>query len=248
MQMPYLDVPRYATGMYGSWELVELPGCRQYGYFTALSQEGPYHGLMREGRVWMTSSRMERESHAFHLGVARGRVLVCGVGMGLYLYNLCRMERVRHIVAVDIDPDVIRLVQTATDFADSPGAGKVRFLCTDALQISSEQIGPEPVDHLYVDIWPALGSDQAAADTRRIQALVRAKQVGYWGQEIDLGKWHAARRATGRPSALEGTEFVRWSRLPLGRLPQPYLEAACVATQIFARIVSPQNPRNLSGK
>jgi hypothetical protein len=77
--------------------------------------------------------------------------------------------------------------------------------------------------------------DQALTDTRQIQSIVQARQVGYWGQEIDLGRWHSTRRATGRPSVLEGEEFVRSTRLPLGRLPQPYLEAACVATKIYAR-------------
>ena len=97
---------------------------------------------------------------------------------------------------------------------------------------------------IAVDIWPGLGTEQAAADTRQIQAAVRARQVGYWGQEIDFGKWHAARRGTGRPSLLEGLDFARWSRLPLGKLPQPYLEAARVATQLFASKLYEDAARN----
>ena len=58
-------------------------------------------------------------------------------------------------------------------------------------------------------------------------------QVGYWGQEIGFGHWHAARKGTRRPSALDGAEFARHRRLPLGQLPQPYLEAACVARNLF---------------
>lgn len=73
------DVPGYTAGSYGNWQLVGLPGSRQYGHLTPPQQEGPYYGLIRDGRTWMSTSRMERESHAFHLSVARGRVMVCGV-------------------------------------------------------------------------------------------------------------------------------------------------------------------------
>lgn len=233
MQMPYPDVPTYVPGSYGAWKLVEMPAFRQYGYFTPPRQEEAYYGLVRDGCVWMTSSRMERESHAFHLGVARGWAVVCGVGMGMYLYNLCRLDRVRQIIAIDIDADVIELLQRATDFARWPGREKIRFVHADAREVPAEQIGPEPVDHLYVDIWPDLGTAEAVIETRQIQSIVHARQVGYWGQEIDFGHWHAARKGTRRPNALDGAAFAHHCRLPLGQLPQSYLEAACVARNLF---------------
>lgn len=212
-----------------------MPASRQYGYFTEALVESPCYALIRDGSIWMTTSRMERESHAFHLDAAKGRVIVCGVGMGMYLYNLCVCDRVREIVAIDIDPAIIHLVQTAADFAAWPGREKIRFVQADEKQLTLDHIGPDPVDHLYVDIWPGLGWEDAPPDTRQIQSIVHAKQVGYWGQEVDFGKWHAKRRATGRPSMLEGDEFVRWTRLPLGRLSLAYLEAACLATTIYGR-------------
>jgi hypothetical protein len=233
MQMPYPDVPKYVPGTYGAWTLVDMPAFRQYGYFTPRRREEAYSGLVRDDRVWMTSSRMERESHAFHLGVARGRAVVCGVGMGMYLYNLCRLDRVRQIIAIDIDADVIELLQRATDYASWPGREKIRFVHADARQAPAEQIGAEPADHLYVDIWPDLGTAEALPETRQIQSIVHAKQVGYWGQEIDFGHWHAARRGARRPSILDGAAFSRHCRLPLGQLPQPYLEAACAAQNLF---------------
>lgn len=237
LNLPLPDVPGYVPGSYGSWRLVELPASRQYGYFTPPQQEQAYYGLVRDGQTWMSTSRMERESHAFHLSVARGRVMVCGVGMGMILYNLCRLDRVSRVLAVDIDADVIDFLRRGTDFADWPGRQKIRFLQSDARKLAAEQIGPEPVDHLYVDIWPDLGTAEALIETRQIQSVVRAKRVGYWGQEIDFGHWHTERRGNRRLHALEGAEFARHCRLPLGQLPQPYLEAACLARQLLVKKV-----------
>jgi hypothetical protein len=151
----------------------------------------------------------------------------------MYLYNLCRLDRVRQIIAIDIDADVIELLRRATDFASWPGREKIRFVHADARKAPAEQIGPEPVDHLYVDIWPDLGTAEAVVATRQIQSNVHATQVGYWGQEIDFGHWHSARKGTRRPNALDGAAFARHCRLPLGQLPQSYLEAACVARNLF---------------
>jgi hypothetical protein len=237
LHLPIPDVPHYRPGAYGDWQLVELPASRQYGYFTAPRHEESYYGLVRDGQTWMSTSRMERESHAFHVSVARGRVMVCGVGMGMILYNLCRLDRVSQVLAVDIDPNVIAFLQQATDFGAWPGRDKIRFLCCDARQLSAEAGGPDPLDHLYVDIWPDLGTAEAVIETRQIQSVVCAKRVGYWGQEIDFGHWHTKRRGGRRPHALEGNDFARYCRLPLGQLPQPYLEAACLARQLLVKKV-----------
>jgi hypothetical protein len=65
--------------------------------------EPPGYFLERDGDMWMSTSRLERESHAIHVKHATGNVVVCGVGMGMYLFNIAGLDRVERIVAVELD-------------------------------------------------------------------------------------------------------------------------------------------------
>src|SRR5258708_4132125 len=132
--LPRLEVPDYYCGVYGDWTLKEKPGeSFERGYFTGYDTEPPGHYIMRNGHIWMSTSRLERESHAIHLKHARGNVVMCGVGMGMYLYNISCQPEVERIIAVDLDPNVIELVQNATNFQEWPGRDKIRFVHKDAL-------------------------------------------------------------------------------------------------------------------
>jgi hypothetical protein len=52
------------------------------------------------------------------------------------------------------------------------------------------------VDHLYADIWATPGEQRAITDMQRIQANVRARQVGWWGQELLFLDWLAGETPT----------------------------------------------------
>ena len=189
-QFPNVDAPDYQCGSYGEWTLKIKPlESRERGYFTDFDIEPPGYYLVRDGHTWMSTSRLERESHAIHLEHATGKVVVCGVGMGMYLFNIAALERVEQIIAVDVDPAVIDLVQNATNFHSWPGSGKIRFLSKDALELTRADIGSDPVDYLYVDIWPELSDPKAISQTQAIQAIVNARTVGWWGQELDFIEW-----------------------------------------------------------
>src|SRR5438874_505544 len=154
LHLPLPQSPNYFCGRYGDWTLKEKAEASfERGYFTGFDVEPPGHYLVNDGEVWMSTSRLERESHAVHLKHARGNVVVCGVGMGLFLYNIASLPRVDRIVAVDLDANVINLVQHATDFDSWQGREKIRFVNKDALQLKPSDIGMAHVDYLYVDIW-----------------------------------------------------------------------------------------------
>src|SRR6185437_15577773 len=117
-----LQVPDYQCGYYGEWELKQKLGDSfERGYFTGFDTEPPGHFIVKDRHVWMSTSRLERESHSFHLKHARGNVVMCGVGMGLYLFNLAASPQVERICAVELDPNVIELVKNATGFESWPG-------------------------------------------------------------------------------------------------------------------------------
>ena len=142
LDLPFPQSPNYCCGRYGGWTLEEKFGASfERGYFTGFDVEPPGHYLENDGDIWMSTSRLERESHAVHLKHAKGNVVVCGVGMGMYLYNIASKPSVERIVAVDLDANVINLVQHATAFESWLGREKIRFVNKDALQLDSADIG-----------------------------------------------------------------------------------------------------------
>lgn len=197
-ELPYPASPSYCCGDYRGWALkYKAVETMELGYFTGYGAEPPGHYLENQGDVWMSTSRLERESHAVHLRHARGTVVVCGAGMGMYLFNIAALPAVDRIVAVDRDAAVIDLVRRGTGFDDWAGRDKIRFVHRDALRLTPDDLGPGPVDYLYVDIWPELGDPAAVSQTRAIQAVVGATTVGWWGQELDFVEWAFHHRPPG---------------------------------------------------
>jgi hypothetical protein len=153
----------------------------------------------------------------------------------MYLYNIAAQERVEQIVAVDLDPAVIDLVQNATNFQTWPGRGKIRFVSKDALKLTPADIGPEPVDYLYVDIWPELGDPQAVAQTQAIQSAVNARTVGWWGQELDFIEWlytHWPRQKM--PTLADLVDFMESIQMPIEEHSAAYILACARAGAVFA--------------
>jgi len=233
---PYPQAPAYSCGTYGEWTLKEKVGdSYERGYFTGLGTEPPGHYLVRGGHTWMSTSRFERESHAVHLKYATGNVVVCGVGMGMYLYNIASLDQVRQIVAVDLDPCTIELVQNATRFESWPGGDKIRFVNRNALELTPADIGLELVDYLYVDIWPELGDPLAVPQTQAIQSVVKAAVVGWWGQEIDFIEWLFTHRPEQEvPSAQDFLDFMKQTGLPIEEQSAAFMTGCRQAGMVFA--------------
>jgi hypothetical protein len=119
---------------------------------------------------------------------------------------------------VELDPQVIDLLRQAADFETWPGFEKLRVVITDGLSYLPDL----PVDHLYADIWATPGEAQSIPDMQRIQANVRAKQAGWWGQELLFVDWLA-----GETPTLE--KYTAWAEalgLPLIERDNPAYPAA----------------------
>jgi hypothetical protein len=231
-----VGAPEYEPGTYGEWALKEKPeDSNERGYFNDFDHEPPGYYIVRDNHVWMSTSRLERESHAIHVKHATGTVVVCGVGMGMYLYNIAGLERVERIVAIDLDPATIDLVQKATGFETWPGKDKIRFVNKDALKLTPADIGPGPVDYLYVDIWPELGNPQAIVETQAIQSVVNARTVGWWGQELDFIEWlytHWPKQK--EPTLPDLVDFMESIAMPIEEHSSDYILACGRAGAVYA--------------
>jgi hypothetical protein len=234
--LPFPQTPKYSCGRYGDWTLEAKAGDSfERGYFTGFDVEPPGHYLVNDGDIWMSTSRLERESHAVHLKHAAGNVVVCGVGMGMFLFNIASRPAVNRIVAVDVDANVIDLVRRATDFGSWVGREKITFVNKDALRLKPADIGMGAVDYLYVDIWPELGMAEAVPQTKVIQSIVSAGKVGWWGQEIDFIDWLHSRPPTRRvPRVADLDDFMRAVGLPMEERSAEYVLGCRQSAQLFA--------------
>src|SRR3954453_10646283 len=139
---PYPQSPAYSCGDFRGWTLKHKAAeTMELGYFTGFDVEPPGYYLENQGEVWMSTSRLERESHAIHLKHARGTVVVCGVGMGMYLFNIAARAEVERIIAVDRDAAIIDLVERGTGFDSWTGRDKIDFVHKDALRLTSDDVG-----------------------------------------------------------------------------------------------------------
>lgn len=202
--LPRLRVPTgHTVGQHGRWELCRTPshclgnnqgrhGRLERGYWSGVGWEPTYLSLKLKGVPWMSMSLRERQSQAVQLKFARGNVVMCGVGLGLLLYNLCLKPEVLSVIAVDRDADIINMVKRASRKWDH--VDKIKWVHGDALDLErsilSRISGVQAVPHyLCVDIWKDLGADEAVADVQKIQSIVLARSVGWWGQEVDFVDW-----------------------------------------------------------
>jgi hypothetical protein len=188
-----LCAPPYREIDFGRWSLRRIELVPQMLYFQAGQVIAGQYTLLSDQTTWMSTALMEIESQTPHSAAAAGHVVVMGCGMGVVVYNLLSKPDVVRVTLVERDPEVIELLQRATDMDTWAGIEKLDIQVMDAFDCRPT----ERVDHLYVDIWPNLGSPQAVADTQQMQTYVCAGQVSWWGQEIAFLNW-----LNGRPPRL----------------------------------------------
>jgi hypothetical protein len=138
---------------------------------------GRYKRLMHERRgVVMSNTPMEVSTHRFGFYVARGRVLVTGLGLGMFVEAIAAKDRVTSILVVEIDPDVIALV--GPHFADNP---RIQIVQGDAYTWKPDK--GDRFDFAWHDIW-----DEICADNNPDMAKLARRyahwvdQQGFWGK------------------------------------------------------------------
>jgi hypothetical protein len=233
----------YQKAQVADWRCVPTPEVNKviFGYFR------PYNylpaGWMFEQRVegkwlkWMSLTPMELESHMPHIAAARGTVVVAGLGMGFFVYNILRKPEVTRVVVLEKDANLVTLFNKAIRRNHWRHLDKFELALGDALQF----VPKHDVDFLYADIWPYLGDETALAKTQAIQANVKARTVGFWGQEWDFVDWLRERDVPDiwKASRVVYCQFCQEVNLPLveqDSVRYPVLSVAAVTAQV--RILS----------
>lgn len=186
-------VPAYRPASRGEWRVrTHMPSLGD-GYLATHAIES--RAVLTRGRdVWMSTGLLERESHAWHVHCARGVVVTAGLGIGMYAYAAAMKTSVDRVIAADISPDVIALMQQAAGFDRWPCSDKVKIIEADALGADvaarvAECTGGEAVDYFYADIWPNFPAAEAPAQTAAMARALRPRAAGWWGQELAFAEY-----------------------------------------------------------
>lgn len=186
-------LPRYQPVRSGDWEIRQGSNVLAQGYWGPTVLLTTFPLLLRGGETWMSITPLEVESQTIGLTLARGHVVIMGLGMGWAAAATALQPDVTRVTVIERDEDVLALHRELDLFAQlpAPARAKLHIVQADALEWQADA----PVDLLMPDIWLPLVSDGRVEEVRRMQDNVRAEAIYFWGQELEIAR-HA--RAAGR--------------------------------------------------
>lgn len=158
-----------------------------------LRSVGPYIGLFSGERLLMMDTPTERRTNEEIARRAFGHVIVCGLGLGLFIAPMLRNPRVRALTIVEKDCDVVRVVhQHVQNNLMLRGRLDTTMFCGDAFEF------PDALRHagarahcVHFDIWTV---------TQRYSLEERREQLAQLARLADL--W--------RPHLYEGGKMTAW--------------------------------------
>lgn len=240
-------VADYRSLQYKKWRCRPTPSYVGPGYWSPFTHQpsGWLFDRKKAGKwvIWMSLTMMELESHQPHIAAAKGFVVVAGLGMGMYLYNILRKPEVETVVCVERDPQIIEMLKLTTDLEKWPGYEKLILINDDAMNYTLT-IKP---NFFYADIWEKLGHINALEMTQRMQKNIKAHEVGFWGQEFDYVTWLMNNNIPIKKSNLDNyNQFCKDVNLPLvcrNMKRYPKLASAAVTIQTVNSTKNSQQDR-----
>jgi spermidine synthase len=173
--------------------------------------------LLHDGQVWMSVTPVEIESQGLGVRLARGNVLIFGLGLGWAAAAAAMLPGVDRVTVVERDPDVLALHADCDIFGQLPEAARSRLALVegDAFDWRPDR----PVDLLLADIWLPFVEGDRFAEVKAMQANVGAAAIHFWGQELEIAR-HAV--AAGRALDSAGiAATVAETGLPLAGTDSP---------------------------
>jgi spermidine synthase len=127
-------------------------------YRVSLDDGRSVRALFVGGVCFMNDGPEEMRDIAEVCKLARGRVLILGLGMGLLVEAMLKLPSVESVEVVELNPDVIRLI--------APKVASPRVTVVQGNALSWE--ARDCYDLIFADIWPTVhGSYVAEIDALR---------------------------------------------------------------------------------
>ncbi|MBK8257895.1 MAG: hypothetical protein IPK82_35165 [Polyangiaceae bacterium] len=174
------------------------------------------HDIAFPPRVWMSDSAMER-SMMFHAArLARGDVLVGGLGLAIYPQFVRYLARpVTSITVVDNNPDILRLI--GEPWVKSVGSGAPPITLVEAtIESFLSSGGTHTYDTIYLDTWGDLHWRFLAAINHLVWLSESRLREG--GQIQAWGLWHIRRALVAMAVELERAP-EHWTTLDTSQSP-----------------------------
>lgn len=188
-----LFVPRYRAAASGRWRLDVQPLGFHPGYWSGPVLAENTAILSRDQAVWMAISPLEIESQGIGLCLARGHVVIAGLGLGWAAAAAAALPQVAAVTVLERDPEVLALHAEIDVFAQLAPDQRAKLTLVEADALAWRPAAP--VDTLLADIWRPLVSEGRLGEVRRMHANIAPSAIHFWGQELEIAR-HA--RAAGR--------------------------------------------------
>jgi hypothetical protein len=134
---------------------------------------------MQSWDIWMSDAPLEQESTLPAVSLAKGNVLICGLGIGLLPTLIKNKKSVKHIDIVELHTEVIDLV------FDQIKTPKMTVIQADAWKYLAET--EQKYDFIHVDIWGSITApikEIEKAITLSKRCLKPNGQIRCWLQEL----------------------------------------------------------------
>jgi len=110
---------------------------------------GNYWKLVYKGETVMSNTSAEIKDHANFINMAKGKILIAGLGLGMVAKALLDKDCVSHITIVEKSSDVIKLV--APFYQDK----RISIINQDIFNFNPKEV----YDFAWFDIWTYIMSD-----------------------------------------------------------------------------------------
>jgi len=145
------------------------------------------HKLMRARKdgvkqLLMSDSPAEMFYHYPAVEAAHGRVLVGGLGLGMYANMISHKKEVKEVVVVEIDPDVIKLTGRYLRYKGK----KVKVVKADLWEYLKAGRGGH-FDFIYIDIYYTTSATEYLTTVVPMRKILKEKYKGvpamFWAEE-----------------------------------------------------------------
>lgn len=124
-----------------------------FGFF---NKEFPYLAVLQGENIWMSVIPHEINTMKEPIKNAKGKVLVLGLGMGYYLFNIASKKEVTSIDVIESDPSIISLFNKYL-LNKMPHYEKINIILGDGIEYLKTK---KEYDYAFIDIYHNVGDGE----------------------------------------------------------------------------------------
>lgn len=192
---PLPSIPPYSMDTKGRLRFAPTPVPLSTGYFSGMRKAQHVHWALtqRNQSEWKTLDTLTTRSLEAAIpliAAARGKVVLCGLGMGVILHNILRNPAVTEVHIYEKDARKLEMLITKADLYDWPGWSKVKHTRTGggplAVPINPRSIRP---DVLIYDRGDDISRQRNIYEAVRLTERFGATATVWTGMELDFIEW-----------------------------------------------------------